>query len=499
MKKRISLKSIFTLIILPVIFFFQNGEKAFAQTNSFSCEGAVYTEHINLWNNYLKSYLQQQITDRLINKSDVYALYDIQIYLQSTLEMARRCKKTTLIREIRSLLEISFNKLEAFSSKDKSPAWICRGGNICNNTNKLLNSEVLLCSVQFLGLLAAEAQALASLNEPLTGDDIKFINKSVEIIFSHLKRWESQGEISSQKILALIPIKKQMVSEKSGSQYFYSDKALWATTIYAELAGLLQNPLFFNQHKNNLTIVAKKHFNLLIKLFLSRHSVEILNNKKVSDIDAGYWRFYTDNRYANYASSMKPVSCTKDKNGQWIKTVNVAKESVPLDQNAGWDISHARRLVPFFDSLTNNKNFLQTVFNNLTVGDINSISETQESFQNKLSEVIWNQNEAYPLFSNFWNGKNGWYRVAYDNGTQQCVEGFSPSGLSFSVPTGGFLSWNQNQQIKKIGQNLYNLSLSLDKTDIDFVNQNYSQISSSSNSIVNKINRFMFLASVISN
>ena len=58
--------------------------------------------------------------------------------------------------------------------------------------------------------------------------------------------------------------------------------------------------------------------------------------------------------------------------------------------------------------------------------------------------VSRNGDATQPLFSNYWSGVNGWYRVAYDNGADQCREGYPPYGLTDSFPTGGYLTPDVN-------------------------------------------------------
>jgi hypothetical protein len=75
------------------------------------------------------------------------------------------------------------------------------------------------------------------------------------------------------------------------------------------------------------------------------------------------------------------------------------------------------------------------------------------------------------LFSNYWSGANGWYRVGYDErGSGKPAEGVPPYGLTKSLPTGGYITWAKyNPVIAIIGKRLYELINSTDKTSIQFM------------------------------
>ncbi len=118
--------------------------------------------------------------------------------------------------------------------------------------------------------------------------------------------------------------------------------------------------------------------------------------------------------------------------------VQVSPDTVPKRQDTGWDISHARRLVHALDALERNRDAMKAIFS-LNDGQLPAIG-LPSAFAGTLVAVVWNGDTANPLFSNHWSGANGWYRVAYDNGTGQCREGSPPYGLADSFPTGGYIT-----------------------------------------------------------
>jgi len=112
--------------------------------------------------------------------------------------------------------------------------------------------------------------------------------------------------------------------------------------------------------------------------------------------------------------------------------------------------------------------------------------------------VVWNGDKENPLFSNYFSGANGWYRVAYDIGIGQCREGTPPFGLTISFPTGGYITWaRHNPTIGLLGQRLYELTSSDDGKANPFIVKYYKGLKKSVP--VQNINlaRFMFLPSLV--
>lgn len=166
----------------------------------------------------------------------------------------------------------------------------------------------------------------------------------------------------------------------------------------------------------------------------------------------------------------------------------------PLD-NVGWDISHARRLVPLFDAMRNYGRYFAKVYG-LPARDVVS-DEIARAYAHQLTAKLWNQDIQRPLFSNFWSGANGWYRVGYQDGVK-CNAGYPPYGLSISVPVGGYLTWSDMEgELSGIGQTLYTLINSSDEPSKEFVERYYEGLSSAAPQRTRDLNRFMFYASLV--
>jgi hypothetical protein len=68
----------------------------------------------------------------------------------------------------------------------------------------------------------------------------------------------------------------------------------------------------------------------------------------------------------------------------------------------GWDISHATRYVEVFESLYRRRELLGTQFPD---------SNVMTSLANQLAYAIFNGDFEKPLFANFFDGTNGWFRI----------------------------------------------------------------------------------------
>jgi len=90
----------------------------------------------------------------------------------------------------------------------------------------------MLDSVQFLGLAARVANALAASGRKPDEEEKAFITDTGQILIEHLLRWGSESAVSSMR---------QATGAKPEDVTDGTDKPLWMITIYAELAGIIQS------------------------------------------------------------------------------------------------------------------------------------------------------------------------------------------------------------------------------------------------------------------
>jgi hypothetical protein len=501
-----AVKISFYLRFIILLSFFVSMVAVAQRKNDFSCSSDIEAEIWSLWDGTIRNHFQQHLLrNRLLQQGDVYALYDIQTFSHNAVAMARRCGRTKRLAEMGRVYSQAYRALSQDEAGEGGRRWICRGGKICNKTNGQIDKEVMLASVQFLGLAASVANALAlssDLNDP---EAESYIAETVRVLSQHLLQWGDTDAIERARQNA----RARPDDVKDGSSsLFFTDKPLWQIAIYAELAGILharerRMPDLGRTIDARDRARMRTHLEALLQFFTSRLSYrnapgDSLHDHQMADVDRGFWRLYPDGRYAGYEGESKPVVCSAEEPGarRVRPLVRVPAETVERREDTGWDLSHARRLVHALDALERNGQAMKVIF---ALSDKQLPSpQLPKAFANQLIGAVWNGDAAKPLFSNFLSGANGWYRVAYDNGTGECVEGFKPFGLSDAFPTGGYLAWARYKpMIGQLGRQLYWLSESTEPDAVMFMERYYTALSPSAGKLENAIARFMFLPSLI--
>lgn len=468
--------------------------------SEFACGGALETRTWQLWDEQGRRFMKEQlISARLLAQGDPYALYDLQSEFHNLQAMAERCSRVHRLVQLADDLMPVFERLEPLQGNLADLAWICRGGNVCSERSRELHQEEMLASAQGLGLLSALANALTRTPDPMAQAH-PLIAKTVLASVAHLRRW---GAADARTVWARIAgASVQDINSGSGS-LFFSDKHLWQLAIYANVAGVavMQPALVPTLHPGTAqnrelgqAIAALLHL-LERRLTLQTVDSPRLGHMVIADLDAGFWRLYGGNRYAGYDGTAPPALCVKTASGMQVQ-MQVDLKDVPIVKDLGWDFSHARRLVPALDALQRNRHALQ-VFYALDPKAMPS-SELARNAAAQLVVKIWNGDVERPLFANYWNGSNGWYRVEVDSGTKVCHSGYRPFGLSHSFPTGGYGAWGEYYPIiDMLGRQIYRLADSPETNAIAFVSKYYSGLSNTTSPISRAITQLMFWPTLV--
>lgn len=467
---------------------------------ALECGGPVEDLVWRRWDAGGHAFVQQQlIADRLVKQRDTYALYDIEINFHNLLAMAQRCQRSDRQAQLARLVASTYTQLKPAPGDQPGRAWICSGGPECSHTARLRDTEVMLNSTQFLAFASSLANGMSRANRAEAPND--FVEQTAGIVREHLERWNTPA--AQEMLRKQIAARPEDVKNTS-SAMFLTDKELWQISAYADLAGMLVARPRLAQTVGlsdaNLATM-KTHLELLLRLVAARTTVQVLLGQdgktgkgiKVADLDAGFWRLYDTNRYAAYTGREKPVVCKYDP----ATKQTVAQTLIPADRfapvaNIGWDISHARRLVHFFDAIERNRAAMIQIY----VLDPASLpsQETMAAFVRQFSLNVWNQSKARPLFTNYYSGANGWYRVNYDNGTGSCSEGYPPYGVADSFPTGGYAAW---PAMHAVGARLFDITQSLRKEDREFVATYYSDFARAPGDSSRMLAEIMFWPSLV--
>lgn len=467
----------------------------------FVCGGSVEQQVWSLWDDGLHEYFKTNlVAQRILQNGEGNALYDFQTYAYNLSAMARRCGRVDRLRQISRMISAAYGGLEPGNLLSPGRRWTCRSGSLCDTGSRHAGHEVQLYSVQFLGLAASVANAMATSGRSLTADDDRFIADTLRIAAEHLGRWGGAREVD--KLRRAAKAKPEDVSNAS-SALFFTDKPLWMITIYAELSGIVDA----KQGMRNAAVgdTARitglgPHIHALMEFFLARISLDRVESRRLgsvmaADLDKGYWRFYPDNSYAGYEEHHPPVSC-KGGHASGEVEVHVSPDSVPKRSDTGWDLSHARRLVPALAALERNRAAMQRAY---------SLREEKmmptslpSAFANALVGRVWNGDERHPLFSNYWSGANGWFRVAYGIERGKCREGFAPYGMTGAFLSGGYATWSRYQpMIGRLAKKLYAMAKKPDEKESIFLSEFYPDLMPSASGNKVQLYKLMFLPALV--
>jgi hypothetical protein len=454
----------------------------------FVCGGSVEQRLWSLWDGGARDTVRTQlIEERLLRTGDTYALYDLQTTLGNLVAMADRCGRHSRLVQLADLLLPVFNGLETLPPPhEHQQGWVCRGGSLCTKANRRLGREVLLVSLQGLGLFTDLAARLATQSDS-TLQRHPFVRLTASVAQGHLERMATPALRDSLR--RRLRAKPEDVKGNSSALLFTSFD-IWRYTIAINTAAFSSK-----SWRPSPTLRAVVHGTA--QLFAQRTVIDRTTSSPRASLDAGFGNRRTDNAYAGYEGPLSPVECVKQ-NGR-LRPVprNPAILPQPV-ANMGWDISHARRLVPLLDAVERHRPQALLRYG-LETGSLPS-TDVRAAYANQLADVVWNQDSRRPLFTNYWSGANGWYRVAYDPGNGACRIGNPPYGLTSAFAQGGFMTWGGTHDIlRKLGERIYWLSLSTLSTDQAWMRTYYTQLTASEAAPgFKQLGKIQFLASLIS-
>lgn len=485
--------SVFVLFVFIHIGLVSQNLSIDSVTNTMSFQDSIN----QFWIKY-KPYVEN-----LVKTSDknTYNLYNVQINTNVLLEYAFKQKKYDLVDD---MLDVYLGALNTIDTLDRykfahfypleQPAdtimnfdqnyYVWLDGNDNSNPPK----ETILSISQFLALISDAIFNIATISaENRTEKMIQFANLYSDVLDSHYHRWiigaNVFDEISGEEFKNIGPFQLQgwnckydnkpiptrlthkqlidlLLDYKCGNNdskvYCNSitDSDLWIIAGLSSFAAAYIIDSSLVEKVSNFEFYKNEYLPTANELILSRISTTIASNFEDSlvwgaDFDNGILDDYPDNKFSAYLNP--DVYPTQD---------DVAKSA-----NIGWDISHARRFVNVFQTLYDTKEILGFDF---------PTTEIMAMFANQYAYNVFNRDFEFPLFSNFFDSANGWYRVGYAN---RVNFGYGPSDLSITSLTGGFPFWSfYNYDVRIISNSLYELIHTNDSTKQSFLNKHYEEI-----------------------
>jgi hypothetical protein len=455
--------------------------------SSLICGGAQEHRLWRLWDSGARRAIRTQLIEqRLLRDGDTYALYDLQINLGNLVAMADRCRRPERLAQLADLLLPAFGSLESLPPPDEHhQGWVCRGGSLCTVQNLRLGREVPLVSLQGLGLFTDLAVRLAGQPEP-TLQQHPFVHRTAVAAQAHLERLSTPARQAS----LLRRLHSSPAQANSSSQLLFDSSDIWLYTVALNTSVI--SPRSWRPSKSVGDMVQA-----VALLFQQRTTFDRKAPLLRASLDEGFWTHYPDSSYSAYEGPLSPVVCL-DVAGRLQPVLRKPPIQPQSAANVGWDISHSRRLVSLFEAVNRYRSRALNRFG-LSLNRLPS-AQLQRAYANQLVDQIWNQDLRYPLFTNFWSGANGWYRVAYKPGNQACRLGNAPYSLSSSFAQGGFITWGRMQpRIMPVAWSLYKASLSLDPGDQAWLANHYPELSVADDAPAGRqFGKIQFLASLIS-
>ena len=417
-----------------------------------------YHEQINkLWNQKKAQYTEAIKK----SKDNPQVLYNIQGETNNLLKYAGYCKKHELIDELSGLylqsldtLTMTDQYLYAYypGSPRRSIHPLDKKYRMWVDKQQPVGQEIILDSSQFLYLLSDTVSIIADINrEKRTPIMKEALNKFIPLLIEHYDRWifntpgpfqvrgwgcRFDGKHVPTGLNHFEFINKKMDKKLgNGKSPAYcnavQDIDMW---IIAGVANVLSA---YKKEKALVPITPDGYRKLLDyvktgdKLIENRFSYTKLKNFDGAPVvgavfEPGVWDDHPGYDYAGYNEEAYPTDLQ-------------ARRLKYRAKGAGWDLSHARRFVHVFETLLKTKDVLDLDF---------PTEELMVKMTNQLVYCTFNRDFKKPLFTNFMDGTNGWYRVGYSGRTGF---GYGPWDMSLYVFEGGYGFWSKyNNDIEKV-------------------------------------------------
>jgi hypothetical protein len=388
-------------------------------------------------------------------------LYDIQSETNNLLKYTEYCQDLYVLEELISLYLLALDSLVETEhyvffyyphSPRQSVQKLNKKHRMWLTRQEPVGEEVILVSSQFLYVVSEAINIITNIEQAKRTHTMQeFVLKFTPILLNHYKRWifdkvgpfqvrgwgcKMKGKYVATGLNHFEFITKKLKrklgdGDSPGFCNSVTDTDMWI------IAGV-SNLLAAYKKENQLAKIPLEDFERLIiyvktgvQLLQSRISYSTLKNfdgKTVegANFDLGAWDDHATYAYAG---------CSKEKYPALNSFFNIKRRKSGL----GWDLSHARRFVHVFEALFKNKKLLHLEF---------PTEEIMEKLANQLLYSVFNRNFKKPLFSNFMDGSNGWYRVGYRG---RIGFGYGPWDMSIAVLTGGYSLWARyNEDIAKL-------------------------------------------------
>ena len=393
-------------------------------------------------------------------------LYFLGMNSKNILEYAFSQKKQNMIDELlllylKSLISLEYKReYKFFHTDEKDKESIKRVEKNFYVWTDDESTEEIISSAQFLLVISIALDKISQIEVAKRSITMKkFSEKFTPIVLDHYRRWIfGVKEKKSSKLLGHFH-RRGWGCKDNTENYIYgrtletlvhdlTDKSYHG----ASYCNVIDDSILLVTTGLGYFLSAKKDQELrsffLESVSLIRKNFLIIKdkNRKILSFQNGAWFGHPDYDYSNYTNSVKlPIKI----NQKSIKSVGI-------------DLSHSRRVLSFLELLYTHKKLF----------DISFPSQLDmQMFSNGFVYKIFNRNFKEPLFSNYMDGSNGWYRVNYSG---RKGFGYAPYNLSSTALLSGYPRLAKyNSDVKKIFITLFKKINSTDNVDRKFIKKYY--------------------------
>lgn len=408
---------------------------------------------------------QPKILENLNTSKNIpSALYQVEIQTHPLFWYAEHCKDNLILH---SLMEL-FLSAAILQTKKNDYVYYYRGL-LRKQTFKLdknyfmwvtgakkRGEESVLSSSQFLAMASDIARYIGTKPSfQQSSIEKQFLITYLPILTSHYERWviQSPGIFqgrgwgckynhkyvkTAMSHIEYMHKKKLYIAGDSDSPNHcnaVTDSDLWIISGVSNLVWLQDNTPIKTMVPSHLTAL-KSYLQNAYTLIESRIDYGTASNfedkiVQTAVFDVGVWDNHQTYQYAGLED---------------LHVYDYFKLQTPKPaHNIGWDISHGIRFFHVFETLKRNRLVVRSHFPS---------DEFMNKFSNQFAFKVFNKNLAKPLFSNYWDGANGWHRVGYSGREGY---GIPPYGYSSAAFFGGYGLWG------KYNPNIHIIMKSLNK------------------------------------
>jgi len=356
------------------------------------------------------------------------------------------------------------NEITTIALENPIYIWKDKGGN-----------EEVISSSQFLFVISFAMNKISSIpNKELTKSMKSFIKKFSPILESHYKRWiigvkQKDKEINigsfsrrgwgckdNRNNYIYARTLSQMIEELGNKSYYgasycnvIADPSLLIISgLGYYLAGAEQKSRAYNIESKE---ILKKHFINAITVLSKKFKKSTIKNLKSKPVEIlsfqeGSWYGHPDYNYSEYNGSTFPQ-----------------ENKLKSHPSVGIDVAHGSRVLYLLEMIKENKNKF-----NIEFPSDNDMKMFTDGFFYK----VFNQNFQKPLFKNYMNGSNGWFRVNYSS---RKGYGYAPYQIGSSgALLGGYPRLAKyNKKLETIFTLLFKKFNSTKKEDQKFIHKYY--------------------------